>query len=226
MGALREFQDYIAAGFPSLADGKPIVPVQVWIDCGWSESANAVHQFCAESRQAGNGAFWAAKGYGGGMDRSLVYTAPKAVSNSVRAIGDHYHVAIVQNRPLIEVDANFWKSWLHARLLCAVDEPGAVTLYDSPDRKAHFTFAKHLASEVSEQQFVPGKGYKTIWTRKHRNNHWLDASYLACAAGWRAGVRLVPPIPRPARADAAPRSNDEMPKFAGPSDSPRFHGRD
>jgi phage terminase large subunit GpA-like protein len=226
LAALRDFREYIAAGFPSLADGKIIVPLQVWIDCGWSESANAVHQFCAESRLAGGSPFCATKGYGGGMDRSLVYTAPKAVSNSVRAIGDHYHVAIVQNRPLIEVDANYWKSWLHARLVCAVEEPGAVTLFDSPNRKAHFNFGKHLASEVAEQQFIPGKGYKTIWNRKHRNNHYLDASYLACAAGWRAGVRLVPPLPRPERPASPARTNDDMPRFVGPLSAPRFHGRD
>lgn len=50
--------------------------------------------------------------------------------------------------------------------------------------------------------FVAGKGMVRKWIVKNRNNHYLDAIALACAAAGCLGVRVIPrdSIPAPQQA--------------------------
>ncbi len=77
-------------------------------------------------------------------------------------------------------------------------QPGAATLYYSPDRNEHMSLAKHF---TAEKQVT--KNGVTSWEEVHGNNHWLDGFYNACMSGHLCGARLIEqprePAPRPSR---------------------------
>lgn len=184
--ALREFRDVCMAGYVE-SGGAACVPEQVWIDSGWAASQKSVYAFCRESDGA---RFRPTKGLGAGQDRRL-YTQPTRKTRVVRVIGDHYHIARMHEDrvSLAQIDSNYWKSWLHQRLSVPFDAPGAATIFRATAAE-HRSFAKQLTAEKQVVKMVEGKGEVVTWEQTYRNNHWLDAAYLACAAGHLAGFRL------------------------------------
>jgi hypothetical protein len=69
-----------------------------------------------------------------------------------------------------------------------LNKPGAMTLFDGNN---HLSFAKHLTAERQVEEFSPGEGTVIRWEAVSRNNHYLDATCLACVAGHEAGMRLI-----------------------------------
>ena len=49
--------------------------------------------------------------------------------------------------------------------------------------RQHQTFAKHILAEEYRETFVPGRGMVRKFIPISHNNHWLDATYMAAAAG-------------------------------------------
>jgi len=191
---LRELREYVFRGWE--APGGPMTPYPILVDARYQPES--VFTFCTEADSASR--FLPAFGHGTGRTRNTVYSKPAKVNKAVHQIGEAYHIAAAENHGgafAIHVDADYWKSWLHHRLAMERDastgeyKPGAITLYDSPDRNEHVTFSKHITAEYGEVEFKVGPGNKTKWICKSRNNHLLDASYNACVAGHLAGVRAV-----------------------------------
>jgi len=82
----------------------------------------------------------------------------------------------------------------------------------------------HLVAEELVSEFKEGKGVKTYWTVKNENNHWLDATYLAAAAGEICGVKLI----APSETEIAPRRVDTDKPATKPQQQPQRrnpHGR-
>jgi hypothetical protein len=86
----------------------------------------------------------------------------------------------------VEVNADYWKSWLHRRLFTKLGMPGAYTFFEGGD---HFSIAKHLTAEKKVEEFQPGTGRVERWVQVRDANHWGDANMLACVAGDILGVR-------------------------------------
>lgn len=196
MQALRQFRDVILAGWPMGEARK--APDEVWIDARWHEHQETVYAFCRESGPP----FCPSMGYGSGQQTHATYTAPKTTGNLVKWIGDGYHITHFPKKGVnvAEVDADRWKSWLHERLSCprydtANQQPtrGAITFYQSADRREHFKLTKHITAEKEVEEFVPGKGMVKKWIKLRQANHWLDTLYNAAAAGHYRGIRLVQP---------------------------------
>lgn len=199
--ALREFRDrYCEMGWAA-GDGR-MQPAEIWHDSGYKDTV--AHEHCRESwaqpipptRQR---RYRVTKGFGVGQHAGgggLRYRAPRSSkSPTVAMVGEHYHIVRLRRgrnkqQQLVELDVDHWKSWLHQRLATPADRPGAMTLYDCPPHE-HLTLAKHLTAEKEIQEFDPGKGMITRWKRVNRQNHYLDAAVLACAAAHLAGVRLI-----------------------------------
>jgi hypothetical protein len=124
------------------------------------------------------------------------------VGSVVKHLGEGFHanLLIAEQLMLVEIDADHWKSWVHARLSTPLSRPGAMTLFQAAPRE-HLALAKHLTAETKTEQFVAGKGVVAKWERLRRQNHWFDALYNACAAGHACGARLVEPdvTPQPER---------------------------
>jgi hypothetical protein len=189
MVALREFRDLALAGWPvAAADaGQRERPWQVWIDAGYM--ANVVYEFCR--KQQGQN-FRPTVGRGADQQRRQWYNRPTNTGSIVKHIGEGFHMNHLpaERLFLVEVDSDHWKTWVHQRLGTPVGQPGSLTFYQAPPQE-HLALAKHLTAERKTEEFVVGRGVTIKWERIRKQNHWFDALYNACAAGYHAGVRLV-----------------------------------
>lgn len=150
-------------------------------------------------------------GHGVGQWKTTPYTKPKKLSPEVKVIGEEFHIAWHPARQLflVHINADYWKTWLHARISTPLYEegtpntglpkPGRFSIYQprGTDKQLN-TLLKHLVSEHRERTFVTGKGEVTKWVADSRENHWLDGAALCCVAGSYCGVKLIdqtePPI--------------------------------
>jgi len=99
---------------------------------------------------------------------------------------------------LYNVNTEFWKSWLHQRFVTPtfdeneIANDGTLSLFSAPgNRKIHHEYSQQILSEEMQEEFVVGKGIVRKWVEMNGNNHYLDATALACAAAGCLGVRLV-----------------------------------
>jgi hypothetical protein len=152
------------------------------VDVGYRQ--DTVRDFVAESGRA----YWGVKGFSRLNDEQSNRNGSKLVSKGQDAIV----VDLLDGRPpIVEAQANAWKSWMHARLQTPMGQPGAMTLHGAKLSVEHLGYAKHLTAERKMEEFVAGKGLVTKWEAVNRNNHWLDSTCMACVAGWFAGERLI-----------------------------------
>lgn len=133
---------------------------------------------------------------------------PKSTGAVIKQIGEEYHIVKLKGKGvyLVEVNADYWKSWVHERLRTPLGSPGAMTFYHAMPKK-HISVSRYLTAERRIQTYDAKKGkLLEVWKRERRSNHWLDALYIACAAGHLCGARLedeeaeplleTPPEPR------------------------------
>ena len=87
-------------------------------------------------------------------------------------------------------DSNFWKSFVHARLVVAMGDRGCLSLFGKKPG-AHRLLADHLTSEYRVR--TEGRG-RTVDEWKVRpeqfDNHWLDCLVGCAVAGSIEGVVL------------------------------------
>lgn len=199
--ALEDLRDdTILPGWRTL-DGRVMLPNPVFVDAGYMD--DSVYEFCRQKLTGKR--FRPAIGRGLSQhDRRLRnYHHPTKTGAEVKLLGQQYYVSWVPDKKLFRVDVNadWWKTWLFNRLRTPLEEIGSMELYASNDRNEHITLAKHFAAERPEEKFVEGKGTVTFWVKEKKGNHYLDAAYNACAAGHLAGVRLID-RPRPSTAES------------------------
>jgi len=191
--ALREWRDKIKEGWP--LGGVKKVPALVFIDAGWQEQA--VYRFADES----GAEYFASRGFGAGQRHDGQYK--RQTGSKVVGVGDHYNlVKLADGHRYVEVNADHWKGWLHARLLAPLGKPGGLTVFAAQKPGQHQSYAKHLTAEKQVEEFRAGDGMISTWLQIRDANHWLDATALACVAGHAAGMRLIeapppPPAPEP-----------------------------
>ena len=187
--ALRAFHVRIETGWLMEGGGRR-VPDQVWVDSNYQTPT--VKRFCREV-----GFRWRPiLGRGASMFKMGQYKRPERTSKTVIHLGEQYHVDRLPKERLYQpvLNADYWKSWAHARLATPIGSdgaamPGAMTLYHD-DGTQHDFLSKHLTAEKPVREFVPDKGWVHKWVKTYRHNHWLDCTYIACAAGHFCGVRL------------------------------------
>jgi phage terminase large subunit GpA-like protein len=183
--ALRMFRDGIHKdGWP--ADERMRQASLVTVDAGWHQ--DIVLEFCAESQN-----FLACKGFGirqiaTGRQAGDKTEAGWMVKWAPSGSGYELLVHPAHTAKLLSVKADYWKTWLHARIATPVGQPGAFSLHGGGD---HLGFAKHLTAEKKVEEFIAGKGLVARWDQVNRNNHFLESTCLACVAGHVAGERLM-----------------------------------
>lgn len=127
---------------------------------------------------------------------------------------------------LYNVNTEWWKDWLQQRFLTPTfDEShrfqdGSLSVYSHPDKRRHTSFAHHIVSEERRTIFVEGRGNVTTWEVLSKNNHWLDATALACAGAGCLGVRLLPKLPPKVMAVTPTAAKQEQSRFVTPSGKP------
>jgi phage terminase large subunit GpA-like protein len=185
--ALRKLRGYLDPGWQT-ADGQKLTASQVWIDAGYHEHTDAVCMFCREAngnRQVGGELWRPSKGFGTNQRRMDNYHAPRRTGNEVRYIGNAYHlVRDARWRMLVaHVNSDHWKGELHDRLALPADADTALQLYEVADAAEHRELAEQLTAERQVTKYAEGRGEVVCWERIRRANHFLDAAYLATAAG-------------------------------------------
>ncbi len=90
------------------------------------------------------------------------------------------------------LDANFWKSFVHARLKVATGDKGSLSLYKRRMQTEHRLFAEHLRS--SETPRVEKQNGRSITVWKHNSskpdNHFFDCLSNAAALASACGAKL------------------------------------
>lgn len=186
--ALRTLRGYLDPGWQT-DNGQKLTASQVWIDSGYHEHADPVFMFCREAngnRQVGGELWRPSKGYGTNQRRmEKNYHAPRRTGNEVCYIGNAYHlVRDARWRMLVaHVNSDHWKGELHQRLALPPDAEQALQLYEVADAADHRELAEQLTAEREVTKYVDGRGEVICWERIRRANHFLDAAYLATAAG-------------------------------------------
>ena len=188
---VNEFIDRCKKGWVR-RNGEVLVPKFTFIDSGY-QTMSVYH-----ATTAGGAAFLPCKGFGTTQGRKP-YQNPGVLKGGL--VGDHYHIALQkpENWPLrtplwlAEVDVDFWKSYLYARLTTPIGQPGALTLFKSEEKNGHNAFCRHLVAERQVQIVLPGKGLVTVWRLPNENtpNHWGDATVYALTAAHLCGVRVL-----------------------------------
>lgn len=167
------------------------------VDAG--DYTDAVYEFI---RQVGGTPFAASKGWDSGRFRLGKEQPDRRLFNEAYA-----HKLSEEKLWLYNVNTEYWKQWVHERFNTAtfneseMFNDGSLSLFSAPgDRKRHLSFSHHIVAEERREIFVPGKGLTRKWVTLSKNNHYLDATALACAAAGCLGVRIIPrtSIPQPA----------------------------
>jgi hypothetical protein len=173
-GALREYRDMCMTGFPDGAQ-----PDQAWIDAGYQTPT--IYDFIARLSKKEKAIFRPARGLGTSEDK--VYSRPKKETADVIYVGREFHIQAMPaaHVRLVEVNADFWKSWAFKAWQNPVGGIDTLALF-AADAREHVTFAKHITAERQETEFKVGKGNQTKWVKVYKHNHYLDCIYNCCAA--------------------------------------------
>jgi len=153
------------------------------------------------------------------------YSEKKTTGNITQHIDDGFQIVYFREKLIhvVEMNADHWKSELHAGLSIDDDRPGAICFYFSTDPHEHTTYVKHVQNEKKILEVVPGRGVVTRWINEGRKpNHYLDTGALALCAGGLCGYRVdgPPAGPPPAAAD------DELPPDAAAyTIEPDYHAK-
>jgi len=182
--ALEELRDYLAAAW-RLGDQR-LELGRVFVDAGYL--SDTVHAFC---RDAGP-VYFAALGRGTGQQAGYQYAHPSALGRDVKRIGDGYHLRVHRkHRQLYAiVDSDAWKSTFQEAFRADAGERGSLSIFHDL-AGGHKTYERHVRSERPVRKHHPRHGLITVWEAASRANHYLDASYLAAAAGHLVGFRFT-----------------------------------
>lgn len=163
------------------------VPDLILVDSG--AYTQTIYSFVKE---VGGNPFIASKGTG---DKLFRHGTP----SDTRIVGQHWFGSFLSSERvwLYNLDTDHWKSWVHERFLTpTLDQnnrhrDGSLSIFvDDIDPRRHHSFSQHICAEVKCEIWEPGKGLKTYWDPVNRNNHWLDATYMACAAAAMMGIHI------------------------------------
>jgi hypothetical protein len=97
---------------------------------------------------------------------------------------------------------------------------GSLSLFTLDGSQRHASYSQHITAEEFVSEFKEGKGTKQYWAVRNDNNHWLDATYMAAAAGEACGVKLI----APSEIEIQAKQQAEKQKQAKPVESRHQHG--
>lgn len=140
--------------------------------------SDTVYQFCRESARAGV----VMPSHGQGVRAASTPFSMYARKPGDR-IGHYWRIPNVQKKRLVrhvQIDTNYWKSFVHSRLATPRGDPGCLSLFgDSPE--AHRMLADHLVAEYRVATTAKGRTVEEWHERPSKDdNHWLDG-VVGCA---------------------------------------------
>lgn len=168
-------------------------------------------------RDVGGPPFYAAKG---------ITPWRAGVHSRKRIVGDHFFATEQTSEQLwlYHLDTDYWKLFVHERFRTPTfDEShsfmfGTLSLFAADDDRTHLSYAHHICAEERHEEFKIGRGVKRFWKQVSRNNHWLDATYLACAGARMKGIDM--PIGDQQSRRVKDRPRRETGRFTTPGGQP------
>lgn len=181
--ALRELREMCDNGWVN-DKGELIPPREIWIDSG--EWRDLIFEFISDPK-TDQGRYRPTIGRGFGQRTREGYRHPNQRTKRgsvIRYVGEGFHITQDARTGVyfVTVDSDQYKTLIHEMLACSdqsVDR--RMTLFHALPNE-HIKFTQQLAAEHRETLFIPERGNTTVWRAHSRNNHWLDATYLAEAA--------------------------------------------
>ena len=158
------------------------------VDANWGNSTDTVYQFCRESSFASillpsHGRFVGAA--------SIPFSEYKRRPGE--RVGHNWRLPNIQGRRAIRhiiFDANYWKSFIYARLAVAMGERGTLTLFGNKSEQ-HRLFSEHLLSEYRVKTEGRGRVVDEWKQRPERSdNHWWDGIVGCAVAASLLGAEL------------------------------------
>lgn len=170
-------------------DGAAMRIERCLVDANWGSSTDVVYQFC---RQCAHSAI-VMPSHGRFVGASSIPFSEYKRKQGDR-VGLNWRIPNVQGKRAIRhvvFDANFWKSFVHARLAVAMGDHGCLSLFGTrPDQ--HRLLADHLTAEYRVK--TEGRG-RTVDEWKIRpeqpDNHWLDCLVGSAVAASIQGAALL-----------------------------------
>lgn len=159
-------------------DGADMKLDRILIDANWGISTDIVYQFCKQSPHSA--ILMPSHGIGVGAS-SIPFSGYKKKTGD--RVGHNWRVPNVQGKRAIRhvlFDANYWKSFIQARLSVKMGDKGCLSLYGH-DPNAHRLLSEHLTAEYRIK--TEGRGRKVDEWKEYpdkRDNHWLDC-FVGCA---------------------------------------------
>ena len=150
------------------------------IDANWGNSTDIVYEFCRQSTYAGllvpsHGRFVGASG--------IPFSEYKRKPGE--QVGHNWRLPSIHGKRAIRhviYDANYWKSFVYARLAVAMGDPGGLSLFGKRP-ETHRLFIEHLLSEYRVKTEGRGRVVDEWKLRPERSdNHWWDG-LVGCAVG-------------------------------------------
>lgn len=151
-------------------------PSRILIDAGWGTTSDTIYKFCRQNQNAPI----LMPTHGRGVTAGSQPMNQRKRGRGER-VGHNWRITNAAKTRVIRYclfDSNYWKSFMHARLMVSEGAPGTLSLFEHGERgRTHQLFADHLTSEVR----IPteGRGRKVDqWDHadKSRDNHWLDST--------------------------------------------------
>ncbi len=159
-------------------DGAVLKIERCLIDANWGTSTDVVYQFCRQSAHAtvllpSHGRFVGAS--------SIPFSEYKRKRGD--RVGLNWRIPNVAGRRAVRhvvFDANYWKSFVHARLAVPMGDKGCLSLFGRKPAE-HQLFAEHVTAEYRVRTEARGRVVDE-WKLRAGNpdNHWLDC-LVGCA---------------------------------------------
>jgi hypothetical protein len=187
-GGLEKLTDNLLSKEWARDDGAMMKIERCFIDANWGQTTDVVYQFCRQSRHSA--VLLPSHG-------RYVGAASKPMSEYRKQPGDrvghNWMIPNVRGKRAVRhalFDANYWKSFIHARFAVAMGDKGCLSLYGRTPL-IHQMLAEHLTSEYRVK--TEGRGRKVDeWKLRPEasDNHWLDCMVGSAVAASMLGATL------------------------------------
>ena len=188
LAGLRRLEGCLLSQAYRRDDGTPMNIEKIIIDANYGDSTQTVYSFVRQTEHKTLWLPWHGKGIT--ATQSSIDSWPIKPGDIA---GDHWRIkpnqAKTQEQRHIIADTNYWKSFVHSRLLQPDGERGALMLFKgSPMR--HRMLADHWTAENPEQDTRRGKDLTVWFEQPARDNHLFDCIVMAYVAASVVGCSL------------------------------------
>ena len=170
-------------------DGAALRIERSLVDANWGNSTDVVYQFCRETTHS-NIVMPSHGRYVGAS--SVPFSEYKRKSGD--RIGHNWRMPNVQGKRAVRYalfDANYWKSFVYARLAVPMGDTGCLSLFGR-DPNEHRLFAEHLTAEYRVKTSGRGRTVDEWKLRPERSdNHWFDCLVGCAVAASMQGAAMV-----------------------------------